>query len=216
MHEVLKSAKEKAIAYFSTHDLTPEDETLITLFMAGVKTSNIQILSKIGFQPFYWEAYKYIHSQFFKDYELYSLLIKSTNWTPNPLIYMKGSEFYYKLWTRANLQNYIVGMLEIDKTFFRYLSLSHALKSEVRFIPLFPAAKELSTPFLTTIYDIEVEAGKELQMQAALLKHLEIPLLLVREKEDIIREQKEIVLSLFAEFLDYLVTYNESLEAIRT
>lgn len=205
MEDRLRKAKEKVQEILSVKEIGPEHETLISLFLSGVKSANVLILSKVELQQLDWSVYKYMHGQYFKDSQLYSLLGKATNWSLNPLIYWKGNGLIYELWRKANLYNYISGFFEKDKKFFRYLSLSHAFKAEVRFIPLFPASKKLDTPFLNTLYDIEIENGKEIQTQVALLKNMNIADFTIEDKESIVREQRNIVAELYTEMLEKLI-----------
>lgn len=197
----LKELQNKVRKQFEQKDLNADEQTLITLFLSSVKTFNILVLSKIEQQPLDWNVYKYMHAQFYKDSQLLTLLAKATKWSFNPFIYQEGTNLASSLWSQANLQNYLMGSFEKDKRFFRYLALSHAFKSEVRLMPLFPADKKLDTPFLTTLHDIEVENGKEIQTQAMLLKNLEVPSFSVEEKEQILRDQRIVVSSHFKELL---------------
>mgnify|MGYP000848876248 FL=1 len=204
MLQKLKEAKEKATEYFSKNPLTREHETAISLFISGVKSANLMILSKIQYQPVDWRVFKFMHQQIFKDTQLFSLLNRSTDWSWNPLIYWKISGLLSELWSKANLQNYILSIIEKDVIFFRYLSLSHAFKSEVRHIPLFPSTLQFDTPFLSALYDIEVQNQREIQTQIALLKNLDVPLLNIQEKENLVKEQRDVVADVFADYLKTL------------
>lgn len=205
MTEKLKDLKLKALAYFQGHELSSDDESLISLFISAIKSSNLLILSKIEAQPIEWQAYKYLHSEFFKDAQLYTLLPRATRWTFNPQVYLKGMELNMLLWNNANLPHYVLGFIEQDQKFFRYLALSHAFKSLVRFVPFFPTDKPMDTPFLSTLYEIEIQNGREIQTQIALLKNMPVKSLTIPEKERIVREERDFVERFLCNFLEYLI-----------
>jgi hypothetical protein len=75
--------------------------------------------------------------------------------------------------------------------------------SEIRFIPLMPAQWKLTTPFLQTLYTMEVESGRLIQTQIRLLKEMEINLG-VKEKEMLVENKREVVEALFENFLTLL------------
>ncbi|MDR5659262.1 hypothetical protein RH915_07150 [Serpentinicella sp. ANB-PHB4] len=208
--EKYRKIKEQSEQYFANHVLTEDDQTLITLFLSGIKAANVLVLSKIEFQPMDWDPYRKMHQQYFKDSELYALLMKATQWSLNPQVYLKGNEFNYKIWSKANLPTYMMSMFDKDTWFFRYLALSHAFKTEIRFISLFPETMAFDTPFLSTLYDIEVENGREIQTQMALLKQLEVPNMTSEDKERIVLEQREIVIEHFSSFLEYFVNRKDN------
>ncbi len=202
----LNAIREKAIQYFSKNKVNSDHETAISLFISGVKSANVLILSKFELQPVEWHAYRFMHAQYYKDVQLFSLLNKSTTWSYNPLIYFHLSEQSFNLWSRANLSAYVMGAFDLDAKFFRYLSLSHAFKTEIRFIPLLPADLKLDTPFLSALYDVEVQNQREIQTQIAMLKNFDVPSLSTEEKEEIVRSERETVATAFADFLEFLVS----------
>ena len=205
MPNKIREMKEKTKEYFAGKQITRDHETSIAMFLSQIMLSNITVFSKIEFQTFEWQIYKHIHSQFFKDYQLTSLLLKYTSWSNNPFVYLKSIEFNQNLWQNASLDNYLSGLFEKDKKFFRYLALSHAFKSEIRFIPLLPTDLKLDTPFLNALHDIATENGKEIQTQIYLLKNINFTMT-NEEKEEIVSEQRNIVRSHFCDFLEYLIT----------
>ena len=72
--------------------------------------------------------------------------------------------------------------------------------SEIRFIPLFPAQWKLDTPFLQTLYNMEVESGRLIQVQIRLLKEMDLSLSL-EKKEMLVEKKSSDVESLFKDFL---------------
>ncbi|HCL58139.1 MAG TPA: hypothetical protein DHW82_14185 [Spirochaetia bacterium] len=200
----VRTIKEKAKEYFKENDFDREKQSLISLFLYAIKTSNALILSKTEYQIMDWNVYKNMQSQFFKDTQLAFLLLKATEWSFDPMVYLKAGNYGREIWQKANLNAYLTGCFEKDVSFFRFLALSHALKTEIRFVPLIPSSRELNTPFLSTIYDIEIENGKAIQTQVALLKYMELPITL-EEKEEIVRKERETVSEIFADFISELI-----------
>ena len=72
--------------------------------------------------------------------------------------------------------------------------------SEIRFIPLLPPETPLTDPFVSALYGIEVENGRQIQTQIRLLKDMEVSLS-QKEKEQVVEKQRDIVLGLFNDFL---------------
>ncbi len=203
MTEIQKETKNRVKEYLAKNELTADEETSISQFISAVKGANVLALSKIYYQDLNWAAYKYLHSQFFKDTELYSLLAKATRWSMNPFIYFQNMQFMQQFWQKTNLNTYI-GFVQQEEQFFNYMALSHAFKSEIRFIPFFPAQKKLDSPFLSTLYDIEISNGKQIQVQIGILKNMEVKSLNIEQKELIVRNHKKVVEELFYNFLNML------------
>lgn len=187
--------------FFSRNDLGSEQETRISLFIQGVKTANAAILAKIEMQPFSWLPYKSLHSQYYKEMELATLLNKATSWSTNPFVYIEASQLNLKLWQKAEIATYLHGFFAPDEIFYNYLALSHAFMSEIRILPILPPTKPLDTPFLSAIKEIEDENGRQIQAQIRLLKGLELPLS-QDEKEQIVYHQRMTVQSVFCELLE--------------
>ncbi len=194
---------ERAMRFFAQRDLQAEEQTKITLFLIGIKSINIAVLSKIYFQDSDWAPFSFLHSQYHKEIELSLLLHRNTTWSFNPLTYAEATRLNMMLWKKARIQEYLVGPFSKDRNFFNYLALTHAFMSEVRFFPLFPNDMQFSTPFLITLYSIDVEHGRQIQTQIRLIKETDIPLTL-DEKEKIIEKQGNLVKEHFLEFLTFL------------
>lgn len=187
--------------FFTDHDIGSEQETRISLFIQGLKTTNAAILAKIEFQPFAWEPYKSLHRQYYKEVELSTLLNKATSWSTNPFVYMEAAQLNLKLWQKGEISTYLHGFFTPDEIFYNYLALSHAFMSEVRILPILPPTMALDTPFLSAIKEIEEENGRQIQAQIRLLKGLELPLT-QEEKEQIVRHQRNLVQGMFCELLE--------------
>jgi hypothetical protein len=195
--------RKKATAYFSRHGLESAEQTRISLFVLAVKQANSMILSKVEFQTLDWTAYSFLHNQYYREIELATLLSRATSWSSDMSIYMEMTQFDAKFWQKTQIGKYVWGSIARDLNFFEYLALSHAFMSEIRFIPLFPAQWKLDTPFLQTLYNMEVESGRLIQMQIRLLKEMDLNLSL-EKKEMLVEKKRSDVENLFKDFLDLL------------
>jgi hypothetical protein len=192
--------RKRAMEFFSAHEIGQDIQTRISLFLQGLKSLNASILSRVEFQAMEWLPYKFLHNQCFKEVELTTLLGKSTSWTSNPMVYLAATNMNLALWQETGAARYMQGVLQVDRTFYEYLALSHALMSDIRFLPLLPIQVKLDTPFLSALKEIEEENGRQIQTQIRLLKDMEIDLSR-EEKEQIIDTQRQIVTQLFERFL---------------
>jgi hypothetical protein len=195
--------RKKAMAYFSSHGLESAEQTRISLFVLAVKQANSMILSKVEFQTLDWTAYSFLHNQYYREIELATLLYRATSWSSDMSIYMEMTQFDSKFWQKTQIGKYVWGSIARDLNFFEYLALSHAFMSEIRFIPLFPAKWKLDTPFLQTLYNMEIESGRLIQTQIRLLKEMDLNLGL-EKKEMLVEKKRSDVESLFQDFLNML------------
>ncbi|KAB7622675.1 hypothetical protein [Alkalilimnicola sp. S0819] len=203
--EIRKQAK----AWFSNNEVGPDEQTRICLFLQAVKGINAAILAKVELQPLDWMPYKYLHNQYFKEIELSTLLGKATSWSTNPFVYMDATNLSLSVWQETDASRYLTGFFELNADFYRYLALSHAFMSDMRLLPLLPAALPLETPFLSALRDIEEENGRQIQTQIRLLKGVDVGLEHA-EKERIINEQRIIVDALFDRLLTTLCSLEQS------
>lgn len=195
-----RTLRKQAKQYFASHPVGPEEQTRICLFLQGVKGINASILAKVEFQPFEWLPYKFLHNQCFKEVELSTLLGKSTTWSTNPFTYLDATNLNLALWQQTEAGLYMQGFLQLDRSFYEYLALSHAFMAEIRFLPLLPVELPLTTPFLAALREIEEENGRQMQTQMRLLKELDVGLEQA-EKEQIIERQHGLVRNLFDRLL---------------
>jgi hypothetical protein len=200
--------RKKTVAYFSKHGLESAAQTRISLFVLAVKQANSMILSKVEYHKMDWTAYSFLHNQYYREVELATLLYRATSWSSDISIYMQMTQFDAKFWQRTQIGKYVWGSMSHDINFFEYLALSHAFMSEIRFVPLFPASWKLDTPFLQTLYDMEVESGHLIQTQIRLLKEMELNLGL-NEKEVLVEKKRTEVETLFNDFLRLVFVENE-------
>lgn len=192
--------RKRAMEFFKTQGLEADTQTRISLFLQGVKSTNAGILSRVEFQPMEWVPYKFLHSQCFKEVELTTLLNKSTTWSNNPMVYLAATQLNLAVWQETGAARFMNGIMEVDRTFYEYLALSHAFLSSIRIVPLLPVQMLLNTPFLAALKEIEEENGRQIQTQIRMLKDMQIELS-VEEKEQIIETQRQTVDLLFTRLL---------------
>ncbi len=195
--------RKKTISYFSGRGLGSDDQTRISLFVLAVKQANSMILSKVEYHALDWTTYSFLHNQYYREIELATLIHRATAWSNNIYIYAEMARFNMKFWQKTELGKYFLIPISRDKQFFEYLALSHAFMSEIRFIPLFPATWKLETPFLQTLYNMEVESGRLIQTQIRMLKEMELNLELA-EKELLVERKRADIETLFIDFLGLL------------
>ena len=195
--------RKKTISYFSGRGLGSDDQTRISLFVLAVKQANSMILSKVEYHALDWTTYSFLHNQYYREIELATLIHRATAWSNNIYIYAEMAQFNMKFWQKTELGKYFLIPISRDKQFFEYLALSHAFMSEIRFIPLFPATWKLETPFLQTLYNMEVESGRLIQTQIRMLKEMELNLELA-EKELLVERKRADIETLFIDFLGLL------------
>lgn len=204
MSDESRQIRKRARAYFAKHVLGADEQTRICLFLQGAKGINATILAKVEFQPLQWLPYKFLHNQYFREMELSTLLAKSTTWSVNPFVYLDATNLNLALWQTTGAGRFVRGVMKLDRLFYEYLAMSHALMAEIRFLPLLPPELPLDTPFLMALKDVEEENGRQIQTQIRLLKDLDCGMERA-EREQVVEEQHAIVAGLFDRLLVELV-----------
>ena len=180
--------------------LERDTQTRIACFLIGVKQANATVLSRVEFQPMAWEPFALLHGQLCREIELIGLLQRVTEWSWNPAVYVRAA------WSNARHLNdlqfvrFPAAPLALDAVLYRYLGLSHALYSHLRFIPVLPLEVPLKHRFLVFLHTLEAIHGREMQAQIALMRKLPVPLS-DREKEDIAGEEGKRVREVFQRFV---------------
>jgi hypothetical protein len=192
--------RQKAMDYFAQKLPGPDEQTYISCFLSTLKMVNASILSKIEMQPIEWIPYSFLHNQYYKEVELSTLLLKDTQWSINPFVYSEAAMLNTMVWQKADLNQYFTQIFTPDRLFFQYLAITHGFLSEIRLFSLFPPNVPLDNKFISALYAIEVENGRQIQIQIRLLKDMEVPLS-ENEKEDIVNKQRLIVADLFDRLL---------------
>jgi hypothetical protein len=166
----IKSLKQEAIKYFAEHEIGADEQTRMSLLLLAIKNANALVLSKVEVMPVEWIPYSLMHSQVYKEMELIGLIQRLTKWSPNPMLYVEGSQLTFKLWKNAGIGKYLLSTGNVDKNFFEYLALSHCFMTEVRFFPLFPMNIPMTEKYIALLRMIETENEKQMQLQIRFLK----------------------------------------------
>jgi len=196
--------KAAAMKYFAAHDPDSDAQTLIALFLQGLKSANATVASNVIKAKLDRIPFRFMHEQYFKEMEMVSLLAHSTEWSLNPVVYANASALNAHLMQRTKIGQYMLCQFSSELDFYEYLALSHAMMSQIRFIPLLPNGKALDSPFLDTLNEIEVNNGRMVQTQIRLLKDMNIALTM-EQREEIIERDFEVISGLFCELLEALV-----------
>ncbi|WP_290651250.1 hypothetical protein [Aquisalimonas sp.] len=204
MSQSPEPAQRRVKRHFRNGPPDAEDQTRIALFLQSVKGLNASVLAKLEWQPMDWMPYRWLHSQYYREMELSTLVGRATQWSTQPLIYMEAAQISVDLWGRTQAARYLPGFFEVDKRFYSYLALSHAFMSVIRLLPVLPPSMDLETdPFLSALKAIEEENGRQIQTQIRLLKELDAGLSRQR-REGIVEDQRQCVEGCFAQFLETL------------
>ncbi len=201
----LLNAQESAIEFLENNGLTEVEETKITIFLQNLYLANAVIIPSVEIQNLDWTPYKYFHKQFSKSFELITLLLKLTRWSVDPFVYINFNAIAVNFWNNKNTTD-IMAMntaMEDDavkEKFYKYLAFSHAVLSEVRFSPIISDLEQ--TNYVTLLNEIDEENGRQIQLQVRLLKEIENKLT-SEEREDIIIKEREKIVKLFTNFLNY-------------
>tara|TARA_R110000868_G_scaffold319182_1_gene579948 strand:+ start:356 stop:979 length:624 start_codon:yes stop_codon:yes gene_type:complete len=204
MNQLPDNIREHARQYFASRPLSSDDKTRICLFLQSVKSTNAAILSKIEFQPFEWMPYKYLHTQYYKDIEQSTLLAKATEWSFNPMLYMEATQINLSLWQAADINKFLTGAFEPNRTLYEYLALSHAFMSELRILSLLPPDFDLAERFIHCLHEIDLENGRQIQTQVRMLKDMKIDLS-EEEKQQIVDDMRVVVSQAFDALLYSIV-----------
>ncbi|PKN70326.1 MAG: hypothetical protein CVU54_05600 [Deltaproteobacteria bacterium HGW-Deltaproteobacteria-12] len=205
MMENYRDIKKEAIDFFAAQPLTDEMESMIAMFLLNIKTSNLMIISRLETSLIDLRIFKHLQNQFYRDLEYSQLLARTTRWTLNPLVYSNLMFLGTKLWNESEIYECINYFKEPVIRFFKYLAFNHALAADIRFIPLFPATTKLDTPFLQTLYEIELNNNRSIQTQIVFLKNIEVPELSIEKKQQIVNDEVDKINKFFYDFLSQLI-----------
>jgi hypothetical protein len=212
MAEPSIDVRKRAMDFFRKNEIDADVQSRISLFIQGIKSINAAILARVEFQPMEWVPYKFMHAQCYKEFEMATLLAKSTTWSGDPQVFLAGTQLNLAVWQETGAARFMAGMFKVDRNFYEYLALSHAFLSVVRILPFLSVQTSLTTPFLATLKEIEEENGRQIQTQIRLLKDMEIDLA-TEEKEQIIEAQRQVVERLFLRLLQEIIDFQAQKQA---
>lgn len=203
MQSAFDRQRRRLQACYAEQGVGPDDQSRITLFVQSLKAINAGVLARLELQPLDWAPWKFLHTQYYRELEVSTLLGRATSWSTNPLVYVEAGNLNLGLWNRTRAWDYMQAPLAPDARFYRYLAMSHALLSVVRLIPMLPPSLPLDTPFLQALQEVEEENGRQIQLQIRLLKELELGLSRA-EREALVEEERDRVEACYLELLQSL------------
>lgn len=199
----LAAAYDRARAAIAQRGFDPDTQTRISLFATAAKGVNAAFLGTLEMLPGMSVAQEFIHSQYFRELELGSLLGRATTWTTNPVVYAEAQALAMPLWAALWAIQTPPGPLGDDRARLRGLALGHAFLARIRLSPLIPAGADELAPFVAALRRIDQENGRQIQAQIRLLK--DVPMALaVSAREAMVQEEQTRVDGAFARLLDLL------------
>jgi hypothetical protein len=181
----------------------PDVQTKIALFVGAAKLVNATIMAAFEAQPQVTTAFPFVHGQYFREMEFATMLGRVTRWSPNPRLYVEGTELAGPLWREWwQLLAGSVPPWDVRVT-YAGLALGHALLARVRLSPVLPDEVDELDPFVVAVRRIEQESGRMIQAQIRLLKDGVVPLS-VEECEEIMEAKQAAIDAAFARFLRWL------------
>jgi hypothetical protein len=193
----------RARAAIARRGFDADTQSRITLFVNAAKSVNATFLATLDLVPGMSVAQEFVHSQYFREVELASLLGRATQWTPNPLVYLEGQALATPLWAALWSIQAPPGPLQDEQARYRGLALGHALLARVRLTPVIPADADELTPYVVALRRLDQESGRQIQTQIRLLQDAPVALE-PAAREAIVQEEQARVDTAFARLLDAL------------
>ena len=111
-----------------------------------------------------------LNSQFYRESEIVSLLLRATSWAPDPeLLFLVPS------WEAAWLPRPAEGIADRAQAFIIDIAaLGHALHAGIRPAALLPESASMLDPFASALRKIELEGGRLIQAQIIFLKSADL------------------------------------------
>jgi hypothetical protein len=197
------AAFDRVRAAIAQRGFDPDTQSRIALFVNAAKGVNASFLGTLELVPGMSVAQEFIHSQYFREMELASLLGRATAWTMNPLVYVETQALVAPLWSALWSIQMPPGPLQDERARFRGLALGHALLARVRLSPIIPAGADELAPFVAALRRVDQENGRQVQTQIRLLQ--DVPVALDPSLcEAMVQDEQQRVDAAFARLLDAL------------
>ncbi len=179
-------------------------QTRITLYLTGIRFITIPALAGAWMTPKQDLGTQALGSQFFRETEAVAMLMRATNWSPDPVAQFQIALTIQPILTSATVAS-LSAIKDRNLAAVHLLALEHALLATVKLAPILPPGPVASEPFAVCLLRIEQENGRMLQTQIRLLKNgfEDIPL---AKKERVIAREAAIVDRSFSNFLTYLAS----------
>lgn len=182
---------------------TPEVQTKIALLMTAAKSGNLAFLSGMqgGFNLDV--AHQFMLSQYVRELEAVTLLNRTTSWSGDPALGLRGSQIVAPLAMAWGGVMMPPGPMLNSQAAYRGIALGHAQFARIRLAPVVPADVDPLHPFVVALNRIEQENGRMLQTQIRLLKNVgtDVP---IETREALIDADQKLVDGVFSDFLGWL------------
>lgn len=154
----------------ATGRVPPRQQTRVAAFLVSCHgaMARQQMLALAWQMNAAWQAE--LNAQFYRESEIVSLLLRTTQWVPDPELM-----FLLPSWEAAWLPRPVEGIAERTQGLaIDIAALGHALHSVVRPGALLPEAAPMQDPFALALRKIEFESGRAMQAQILLLKSADL------------------------------------------
>jgi hypothetical protein len=185
--------------------LSSDIQSKVSLLLCAAKNANLLFQNQVQWLPSLGVSQQFFISQAFRECEEVTLLMRTTQWTPNIVLLLQAQRIVFPLLAAWGEALRFPGVLLDHSAFYRGISLGHAQLARIRLTPILPDKLDPFTPYALVLQRIEQENSRMLQTQIRLLKNLgtDLPL---EERETLIERDQEIVDGVFSNFLNWLST----------
>jgi hypothetical protein len=197
------AAFDRIRARIAADGFTPDTQTRIALFLCATKAVNLPFLALAASGPAQTLVWQALTSQFFRETEALTLMLRVTQWSLDPMVYAESLRLTAPIYAESARSGFSGWPPPAEGVGLDALAMGHALLATVRLGPVIPAGEAASTPFVVALMRIEQENGRLLQTQIRLLKD-GYPAIPMAERESAIAAKAASVDKAFARFLDSL------------
>lgn len=147
----------------------PQQQTRVAAFLLSCHGAMVRQLAIAA-----WQAkaawHTELNSQFYRECEIVSLLLRATSWVPDPeLLFLLPS------WEAAWLPRPTEGVADrAQAVIIDIAALGHAQHAVIRPAALLPESAPLLDPFALALRKIEFESGRLMQAQIMFLKSADL------------------------------------------
>ncbi|NCA71932.1 MAG: hypothetical protein EOM91_18010 [Sphingobacteriia bacterium] len=195
---------EPARARIATEGFTPDLQSKIAVLLGATKGDNAAYHSWVQSMARWNVMQQYAFTQYSREIDAISELIRVTRWSSNPAILIRGHQIVAPLtlgWSRILMVP--LGSPLNPEVAYRGLALGHAQWARMRLTPVIPECIDLLDPFVVALRRVEQEGARMLQTQMRLLKTIDSGLTMA-EREACLMLYQDIVGGVFSDFLDWL------------
>ena len=153
----------------ATGRVPPQQQTRVAAFLLSCHGAMVRQLAIAAWQTkAAWHTE--LNSQFYRESEIVSLLLRATSWAPDPeLLFLLPS------WEAAWLPRPTEGVVDRAQAFIIDMAaLGHALHAVIRPAALLPESGPSLDPFALALRKIEFESGRLMQAQIMFLRSTDL------------------------------------------